>query len=183
MRLRPALDDKQTKLTARFMIRMADSLNRVVLAALPKRHEPTVTVSCVTCHHGSPLPQTIDAALAETIERQGVDSAIARYRSLRANMAGGRYNFTETPINELAQSLAARGRTPDAVALLTMNQEFWPNSPDVDFTFGEVYRRAGDKDNAIARYRAVLTKRPNDMRAHQRLQELGAEPAPVRKEP
>ena len=182
-RLRPASDDKQTKTTARFMIRMADSLNRVVLAALPKRHEPTVTVSCITCHHGSPLPQTVGAALAETIQKQGIDSAIARYRSLRANMASGRYDFTETPINELAQSLAAQGQNPQALALLTMNQEFYPNSPDVDFAFGEVYRRAGDKNNAIARYRAVLAKRPNDMRVHQRLQELGAEPAPVRKEP
>jgi hypothetical protein len=185
MRLRPALDDKQTKLTARFMMRMADSLNRVVLAALPKRHEPSVSVSCITCHPGSPLPQTIGAALAETIQRPGggIDSAIARYRALRANMASGRYDFTETPINELAQSLAAGGRTPDALALLNMNQEFYPNSPDVDFAFAEVYRRAGDKPNAITRYRAVLTKRPNDMRARQRLQELGAEPAPVRKDP
>ena len=64
-----------------------------------------------------------------------------------------------------------------------MNQEFYPSSADVDLTFAEVYRRAGDRNNAIARYRAVLTKRPNDMRARQRLQELGAEPAPVRKDP
>jgi hypothetical protein len=183
MRLRPALDDKQTKLTARFMMRMADSLNRVVLAALPKRHEPAVSVSCITCHHGSPLPQTIGGALAETIQKQGVDSAIARYRALRANMASGRYDFTETPINELAQSLAAQGQTQQALAFLNVNQEFYPNSPDVDFAFAEVYRRAGDKNNAITRYRAVLTKRPNDMRARQRLQELGAEPAPVRKDP
>ena len=89
-RLRPALDDKQAKLTARFMIRMSDSLNRVVLASLPKRHEPAVSVSCVTCHRGSPLPQTIDVVLAEAIQRQGVDSAVARYRALRANAALGR---------------------------------------------------------------------------------------------
>ena len=180
-RLRPALDDKQTKLTARFMMRMSDSLNRVVLAALPKRHEPAIAVSCVTCHHGSPLPQTIDAVLAETIQRQGIDSAVARYRALRANVAAGRYDFTETPVNEFAQSLGARGQTPHALALLTMNQEFHPNSADVDLAFAEVYRRANDRNNAIARYRAVLAKRPNDMRARQRLQELGADA--VRKDP
>ena len=43
-RLRPASDDKQTKKTARFMIRMADSLNRVVHAAIPQRHKPARTV-------------------------------------------------------------------------------------------------------------------------------------------
>src|SRR5205823_13738628 len=34
--LKPELDDQPQKNTARFMIRMADSLNRVVLAAMPE---------------------------------------------------------------------------------------------------------------------------------------------------
>src|SRR3569832_162662 len=79
-RLKPAADDKQTTLTARFLIRMADSLNRVVLAARPERHSPSITVSCATCHHGSPLPQTTQVMLAESIEKSGLDSAMARYR-------------------------------------------------------------------------------------------------------
>src|SRR5438067_1326964 len=90
MQLKPELDDKPQKNTARFMIRMADSLNRVVLAALPERHSPAVTVSCVTCHHGSPIPQSTEAMLSESIEKQGVDSAIARYRRLRQDMIAGR---------------------------------------------------------------------------------------------
>jgi hypothetical protein len=172
-RLRPALDDKQTKNTARFMIRMADSLNRVVLAALPNRHSPTVTVSCATCHHGSPIPQTTQAMLAEVVEKQGVDSAIAYYRKLRADMANGRYDFRETPINDFAQALAARGRAADAIRLLEMNQEFFPNSADVDVAAAEVYLRSGDRDKAIARFRAALVKRPNDPRVTRRLQDLG----------
>jgi hypothetical protein len=175
-RLRPALDDKQTKNTARFMIRMADSLNRVVLAALPNRHSPTVTVSCATCHHGSPIPQTTQAMLAEVVEKQGVDSAIAYYRKLRADMANGRYDFRETPINDFAQTLAARGRAPDAIKLLEMNQEFFPNSADVDVAAAEVYLRSGDRDKAIARFRAALVKRPNDPRVTRRLQDLGVAP-------
>ena len=109
-RLKPASDDKQTKKTARFMIRMADSLNRVVLAALPERHSPTITVSCATCHHGSPLPQTTQAMLAEAIEKGGLDSAMARYRRLRTDMVNGRYDFREGPINDVATMLAARSR-------------------------------------------------------------------------
>jgi photosynthetic reaction center cytochrome c subunit len=172
-RLRPALDDKQTKNTARFMIRMADSLNRVVLAALPNRHSPTVMVSCATCHHGSPIPQTTEAMLAEVVEKQGIDSAITHYRRLRAEMASGRYDFREMPINDFAQALAARGRAPDAIKLLEMNQEFFPNSADVDVAAAEVYVRGGDRDKAIARFRAALVKRPNDPRVTRRLQELG----------
>ena len=175
--LRPARDDKQTKETARFMIRMADSLNRVVLAALPNRHSPTVVVSCATCHHGSPLPQTTVAMLSEAVEKTGVDSAIAQYRKLRGEMASGRYDFREGPVNDLAQALAARGRGADAIKLLEMNQEFFPNSPEVDVAMAEVYLRGGDRDKAIARFRAALTKRPNDPRVLRRLQDLGVSPS------
>jgi hypothetical protein len=174
--LRPARDDKRTKQTARFMMRMSDSLNRVVLTALTNRHSPAVVVSCATCHHGSPLPQTTVAMMTEVLERSGVDSAIARYRSLRAEMAAGRYDFREAPVSELAQSLAARGRAADAVKLLEMNQEFFPSSADVDVAMAEVYLRAADREKAITRFRAALVKRPNDQRVLRRLQELGVAP-------
>jgi hypothetical protein len=173
-RLVPAKDDKQTKLTARFMIRMVDSLNHAILPALTARHDPPIVVSCATCHHGSPLPQTTQAMLAETVEKSGVDSAMARYRSLRGEMVSGRYDFREGPVNDLAQSLATRGRTADALKLLQMNQEFFPNSADVDVATAEVYLKSGNRDQAIARYRAALVKRPNDPRIQRALAQLGA---------
>jgi hypothetical protein len=172
-RLRPAADDKQTKKTARFMLRMADSLNRVVLAALPERHSPAITVSCATCHHGSPLPQTTQAMMAEAIEKTGLDSAIATYRRLRADMVNGRYDFRDGPIDDVATTLAARGRTADAIRLLEMNQELFPSSPEVDVTMAEVYLKAGDRDSAITHFRAALVKRPNDPRVMRRLRDLG----------
>jgi Flp pilus assembly protein TadD len=172
-RLKPAADDKQTKKTARFMLRMADSLNRVVLAALPERHSPRITVSCATCHHGSPLPQTTQAMMAEAIDKSGLDSAIATYRTLRADMVNGRYDFRDGPINDVAATLAARGRTADALRLLEMNQEFFPNAPEVDVAMADVYLKAGNRDEAIAHLRAALVKRPNDQRVMRRLRDLG----------
>ena len=41
------------------MLAMVDTLNRVTLAKVPKRHE-SVHITCVTCHRGSPLPGTIE---------------------------------------------------------------------------------------------------------------------------
>ena len=172
-RLRPALDDKPTKETARFMMRMTDSLNHRVLPALARRHQPTVGVACVTCHRGSPLPQTIDAALAETVQRSGIDSALASYRQLRGDMVSGRYDFREGPILDLAQSLTGAGRTADALKLLQVDQEFYPSSAAIDLAMAETYLKAGDRDRAVTHVRAALVKRPNDPRIRQRLQQLG----------
>lgn len=175
-RLRPGLEDKVEKQKARFMLGMTDTLNRVTLAKVPQRHE-AVRVNCVTCHRGSPVPGTIETVLTDAIDQLGPDSAIARYRKLRENSASGRYDFTEIPVNGLARTLAAQGKTNVAIALLTMNQEFNPNSAEIDFQLGDIYEKMGDKEKAIARFQAVLTKRPNDQRARQRLTQLGKPPA------
>jgi tetratricopeptide repeat protein/photosynthetic reaction center cytochrome c subunit len=171
-----ASDDKETKRKARFMLFMSDTVNRVLLASLPARHDPPVRVRCVTCHRGSPLPQTLDVALAEAIDKFGTDTAIARYKRFREDMVSGRYDFSEGAINTLAQSLIARGKTTEALAMLQMNQELYPSSADVDALMGEAYLKKGDREQAITRFRAALTKRPNDRRLQQRLQELGATP-------
>jgi tetratricopeptide (TPR) repeat protein len=175
-RLRPGPDDKREKRTARFMLMMADTLNRVTLAALPERHQPAVQVNCVTCHRGSPIPGTIETVLVDAVDQFGPDSAVARYRRLRENMVTGRFDFSEVPVNEVARSLAERGKGDAAIALLMMNQEFNPNSADIDFQLGDIYEKRGDKDKAITHFQAVLTKRPNDPRARQRLTNLGKPP-------
>ena len=176
-RLRPGPDDKREKRTARFMLNMVDTLNRVTLAALPERSQAAVRVNCVTCHRGSPIPGTIETVLVDAVDQFGPDSAIARYRRLRENMTSGRFDFSEIPVTAAARSLAGRGKADAAIALLTMNQEFNPNSADIDFQLGDIYEKKGDKDKAITSFQAVLTKRPNDPRARQRLTALGKPPA------
>jgi tetratricopeptide (TPR) repeat protein len=174
--LRPALDDKVEKQTARFMLAMVDTLNRVTLTKVPKRHE-NVAITCVTCHRGSPIPGTIETVLLDAIDQFGPDSAIARYRKLRETANNGRYDFTEFPVSNVSRTLAERGKTDAAIALLTMSQEFNPSSADIDLQLAGIYERAGDKDKAITRYQAALTKRPNDPRARGGLTRLGKPPA------
>src|SRR5512133_1731274 len=116
-RLRPPLDDKVEKQTARFMLAMVDTLNGVTLAKVPQRHE-AVKITCVTCHRGSPLPGTIETVLTDAVDQFGPDSAIARYGKLRENMGNGRYDFSEFPLGVAARTLVGRGKADAAVAIL-----------------------------------------------------------------
>ena len=176
-RLRPGPDDKREKRTARYMLTMVDTINRVALAKLPERQHPDVQVNCVTCHRGSPIPGTIETILVDAVDQFGADSAIARYRRLRENMVTGRFDFSEEPVSRVASSLNRREKTDAAIALLTMSQEFNASSADIDFQLGDIYEKSGNKDKAIAHFEAVMKKRPNDPRARQRLTALGKPPA------
>lgn len=169
-------DDRDNKLKTRAMIRMVDSINTRFLANLPNRDAPPTDVNCLTCHRGANKPTTIESVLLNVTERSGVDSAIARYRTLRNDMASGRYNFSEQPVSEVARRLSTQGKHADAIKLLEMLQEFYPNSVNVDVQIAETHVAAGNRDQAIARYRAVLAKNPNDRRAQQALQRLGVQP-------
>ena len=169
-------DDKPAKRKARYMLRMADTINNRLLAALPDRSDPPIRVACVTCHRGLSKPATLASTLTATIESKGTDSAVAQYRRLRQNtITQGTFDFGEWSMNELARTLSEQGKTAEAIAMLELNQEFYPQAAEIDFMIAELHRQRGEKDLAITRYRAVLQKDPNNQRAKQRLTELSAE--------
>jgi tetratricopeptide (TPR) repeat protein len=171
-----ASDDRENKVKARAMMRMTDSINTRFLASLPARDNPPTAVTCITCHRGVMKPTMIETLIVATTTSSGVDSAIARYRVLRNDMAQGRYNFGEAPVTEAARQLGAQGRHADAIKLMEMLQEFYPNSANIDLAIAGHQEAAGNRDAAIARYRAILAKNPNDRRAQQALQRLGVQP-------
>jgi hypothetical protein len=173
-----ASDDKIAKRKARFMIAMVDSLNHGVLGALPGRSDPPVSIQCVTCHRGLSKPTTLEAVLAATIERAGVDSAVTQFKELRQSQAlSGTYDFTEWRVNELARHLATGGKTGEAITILEMNAEFNPRSASIPLTLGDLHRQRGERDKAIQSYRRVLELDANNQQAKHRLVELG-EPVP-----
>lgn len=171
-----ASDEKDNKKIARYMLRMTDSINHKLLPGIPNRDNPPTTIGCVTCHRGVMKPTTIEAVLMSTTGEMGVDTAIARYRMLRDDMAAGRYNFSEQPVIEVSRKLGAAGKHADGIKLLEMLHEFYPNSQQIDFEIAALQLASGNRDGAIARYRAVLQKNPNDRRAQQALQRLGVQP-------
>jgi hypothetical protein len=174
---RYASDAKPPKTQARAMLRLVASINGTLLAQLPSRATPAVKVECVTCHRGLPLPKTLQTTLFEIATTDGGAAAAARYRDLRKTQFGtGRYNFGEWETNELARRLDESGHTDAAMTMLHTNAEFYPQSADIDVLQGELHLKRGEKDVALARFRAALAKAPDHPRAKQRLQELETKP-------
>ena len=176
-----ASDDKAEKRNARVMMRMVRNINTEQLPRLAERHNPPVNVTCLTCHRGLPVPTTLARVLTSALDSGGVQAAVSRYRQLREReLASGRYDFSEASLTDLARTLVAGGKTAEATALLELNAEFYPQSGQVEFQLGEVYRMRGERDKALVHYRLAQEKDPNNPQVGRRIQELttGAAPAP-----
>ena len=112
-----ASDEKDTKKTARAMLRMVDAINQEYIAKMGRT--APIRVECVTCHHQLSIPKTMNALLAETIDKKDIQAAIGLYRDLRKNGLGnGQYDFGETSLNILTESLLKQDKAKEAVAIM-----------------------------------------------------------------
>ena len=134
-------------------------------------------VSCETCHHGLAKPATLRAALAGAAEAKGADSATALYRDLRAKYYGSAaYDFSESSLAVAATELARANQRPAALALLTLNLEFYDGSAATDQAMGQIQLQAGDTAAAITALRKAASLQPTNPQTQQMLQRLGVSP-------
>jgi uncharacterized protein len=101
----------------------------------------------------------INAVLAATVATEGLKRALTQYRELRAHNEH-EYNFAEYELSWLAQGLMENGKQADAVAILKLNAEQYPNSFDVYDSLGNAYLRIGDKQAAAESFRRSLQVYP-----------------------
>ena len=168
-------DEKRTKQVARQMMRMVQDINRR-LDSLPQRPTPGVMVSCQTCHRGVARPVPLAALLSQTAIASGSDSAIRAYRALRQRYYGrDAYDFSEFSLNSAALATGRAGKHDDALALLRLNEEMFPNAASTFVTRGNVLLQRGDTAGAEAAYRAALAKDPQS-EARGRLRDIGKAP-------
>jgi Photosynthetic reaction centre cytochrome C subunit len=167
-----ASDAKEAKRTARVMMQMVEVINRDHLSRLGKA--ATVQVECTTCHRGIGVPRTVNAVLAEKLEQKGVPEATALYRELRKKYYGSAaYDFSETPLNILAEALLAKSKAAEAAAMMELNAEV--NNPLSGWgleIIAMAHRASGARDKAIADYQRILELDPKNQRARQQLEEL-----------
>jgi len=151
-----AKDDDLHKQRARFMLRMVDSLNSVVLPKLPGLTSSALRIECKTCHRGAPRPLLLTQELAQVIDTGGVGAAVNRYKTLREKEAmQGRWDFSEWEMNLWSEKLAAAGRDSQAIAMYELNLEYFPKSTSILTNLGRLYEKS-DRAKAISYFERAL---------------------------
>ena len=155
-----ASDDKETKRTARVMLRMANAINDEFLPQTGR--EDLLAVRCATCHHGLERPESIDDVLLATYETEGVDAALARFLELRDEHYGGAaYDFSSRSLDHLTEFLAMRKRdTEGAMAVNTLNLEYYPDADYTLYLRSRLLQLGGDLDGAIAALERAIEANP-----------------------
>jgi hypothetical protein len=165
-------DERIQKRKAREMIRMVQRINGDLLAAVPERSNPPIEVTCTTCHHGVTRPMDIRDLLTATALAHGADSAIAEYRTLKAQYYGSAsYDFRPFMLANVADRLA--GSKPDAtIALAEFNIGEHPKDQQSYFAITQILVARGDTATAIRTLERGLEQLPGHQFFQQTLRRL-----------
>ena len=174
-----AADTKVEKRKARVMLHMVAAINNDHLTKLESRRQPSVTVSCATCHRGVAVPRPLQQVVLMAYDSSGADSAIAAYRALRAQYYGrAAYDFGDAPLAEVGSALRARQKFADAVRFYLLNTEYSPSSPFAFRAAGEGQLAAGDTAAAIASFEHVMILEPRNAQVQHMLDSLKVKSKP-----
>ena len=116
---------------------------------------------------------SIADTLAATIASSGIDAAERQYHELKST-ASGAYNFEENELNNLGYQFLRANKLKDAMRILQLNVEAYPQSSNVYDSLGEAYMNAGNKPLAIANYQKSLQLNPKNSNAVKMLEKLNA---------
>lgn len=170
-----ASDENPNKNTARVMLDLLGAVNDKLDLIEPTGPQ-RVNMWCHTCHRGQPRPMSLGEVLTQTLDADGMEAAIARFRELREEFYGsGSYDFSEEGIEGLARQLIEIDRETDAIELLKLNVEYYPDSARAYGNLGSVYsRQEGERERAIAFLQKALELDPGFDAAARMLAQLRA---------
>lgn len=165
-----ASDDKDTKWTARTMLKMVTAINEEHLKPIGGE----ITVTCFTCHHGANRPERLEDVLVRAWKAGGPDSLLASYRGLRKAWYGrAAFDFGEMTLVETAGRLADRAYGPagvqGAVAALRLQTELFPEFAVGWGQLGGTLAQAGDTAAAITALERALQLSPGNRQLEQML--------------
>ncbi len=169
-------DEKRTKLVARQMMLLVQEANRRV-DTLPGHQPDDPQVTCATCHRGVSKPMPLSAVIIAAATGGGTDSAVKAYRALRQRYYGsGAYDFGESQLNTAAFRLGRATKFDEALAVLRLNEEFYPNSSGMYVFRGNVLLMKADTAGAATAYREAIRRDSTNNEAKGRLRDIGRPP-------
>jgi len=171
-----ASDERRTKLVARQMMLLVQEANRRV-DTLPGHQPDDPQVTCATCHRGVSKPMPLSAVIIAAATTGGADSAVKAYRALRQRYYGsGAYDFGEGQLNIAAFRLGRVNKFDEALAVLRLNEEFYPNSSGMYVFRGNVLLMRADTAGAATAYREAIRRDSTNNEAKGRLRDIGRPP-------
>lgn len=167
-----ASDELAPKKDARRMMQMVATINTQLLPE--DKDKDGLRVQCVTCHRGLQNPDSLDKVLMKEYSAGGVEASISRYRTLREKYYGsGSFDFGPYTLVGVAEQLAQRkGDMDGAVAIMQLNVEHNPDSPDAYLMLGQLQAVKGDQAEAIVSVEKALKLDPENSQAKQVLLQL-----------
>ncbi|HYX27840.1 MAG TPA: tetratricopeptide repeat protein [Pyrinomonadaceae bacterium] len=97
--------------------------------------------------------------MREALDANQTAQAIAAYRAFKSNPQN-QYVETEASLNRLGYELMARKKYSQAIEILKLNVESYPQSANVYDSLGEAYMMNGEKELAIKNYEKSLSLNP-----------------------
>jgi hypothetical protein len=117
---------------------------------------------------------SIADVMLDIILKDSVEVAVYTYHELK-KVYPDDYNFKEQQLNMLGYQLLQYGKTKDAIEILKLNAEEYPQSADAFQALAEAYRFSGDNENAIESYKKSLELNPDNEEVRERLQQIDIE--------
>jgi len=120
----------------------------------------------------SPLPTPISLARAygRTLMEKGEDTAFVELMTEKNDVA--RFSLVENDLNNMALKMAEDGYVMQALAAFRAALAIWPESDNLNESYGEVLEQAGRKDEAADMYRLALRFNPGNPDAKARLEKI-----------
>jgi len=168
-----ASDAKPQKSVARKMILMSREITAKLPEITGKPASDVTRLRCATCHRGLAVPRLLPDVLTDTINKSGVAAAVQQYRDLRKRYYGGQsYDFSENALVPVALQLSNANKPDEALALLQLNMEYYPNHAPTYSAVAQAYLKKNDKEDAIKNFEKALQLDPNNQPARRQLEQL-----------
>ncbi len=121
-------------------------------------------ITCYKMNPGEKMP-------IELLEEGQIEEALSLYRKIKQENPSD-ISVSENRFNSLGYNYMGKGMFDEAIAILKLNVEFYPESANTYDSLAEAYMNNGDNELAIINYKKSLQLNPSNSNAVERLKVL-----------